>query len=265
MAADILTFLKKQHSLPEKYYILEVSATLQALQRETLQQKIPDCLDHVVWLSTLPEKPIKGVIVANEVLDAMPVHLITLLANNGGIKECYVTCDATGQLALMHGEVSDPALLVAREWIGSNPVGYTTEVNLNIAPWIKSISECLSEGAVILIDYGFLRHEYYHPDRHIGTLMCHYRHYAHGDPFWYPGLQDITAHVDFTAVGEAAVKQGFSVEYMNQARFLLENKLLSMRESHFDEKIRFLQNQQRIKLTSPNEMGELFKVMVLTR
>ena len=260
MAADILSHLQKINQLPNQYFILELSASLQAQQRETLAAKIPDLLDRVIWLSELPKTPIKGVILANEVLDAMPVNLFTI---QKGIKDLCVTCDDKNTLMFIprSADYTLPSDCLFAE-------GYTSEINLWIPGWIKSVSDSLAKGAAIIIDYGFLQHEYYHPDRSMGTLLCHYRHRTHGDPFFYPGLQDITAHVDFTAVAENAEQNGFSVRFMNQARFLLENNLLSCVEQcldEADEKTRFQQNQQIRKLTSPNEMGELFKVMILER
>lgn len=261
MAADLLIALQAVNQLPKKYYILELSANLRSQQRETIARKIPDCLDRVEWLTALPSEPMKGIMLANEVLDAMPVHLFTV---NNGIKECVVT-EKNGQLQLMISEnQSLKADIEQYEIAFSNH--YLSEINLSLKGWIKSIADCLSKGAVIIIDYGFLREEYYHPDRTMGTLMCHYRHHAHGDAFFYPGLQDITAHVDFTAVSEAAENNGLTVaDYMNQATFLIRNNLLSYINQSTDDKTRFLQNQQVLKLTSPNEMGELFKVMILKK
>ncbi|MDP1573413.1 MAG: SAM-dependent methyltransferase [Coxiellaceae bacterium] len=260
MAADILGHLQKIKQLPNHYFILELSATLQSQQYETLSKKVPELLDRVVWLSELPKIPIKGIILANEVLDAMPVNLFTI---QNGIKDLCVTCDGNNALMFIPRSA---AYTLPKDCVF--PEGYTSEINLFLPGWIKSISDCLVEGAAIIIDYGFLEHEYYHPDRSMGTLMCHYRHRSHGDPFFYPGLQDITAHVDFTAVAENAEKNGFSVRFMNQARFLLENNLLSCLQEDADEKdekTRFQENQQIRKLTSPNEMGELFKAMLLEK
>lgn len=263
MAADMLIFLKEKKQLPNHYYILEVSAFLKEQQRETIQKKIPECLDRVVWLESLPEKPIEGIVLANEVLDAMPVHQFIY---KNGIKECGVKIenDLLTQCIL---KKENPLLVSAIEKYAIHfSENYISEINLYLPGWIKSISEILSKGAVLIIDYGFPRHEYYHPDRTQGTIMCHYRHRAHTNPLAYPGLQDITAHVDFTAVAEAAVENDFSVAgFSNQAAFLMNCDLLSLMDNSMDEKNRFLQNQQILKLTLPSEMGELFKVMALTK
>ena len=259
MAADILLALEKMNQLPQHYFILELSAALQHHQRETIQKKAPALLKRVVWLTALPAQPISGVVIANEVLDAMPAHLFMM---KNGIKECVVVEDKH-QLKLMPVENTALETEIEKYDIDFSE-NYLSEINLNIQPWIKSVSQSLSKGQVLIIDYGFLRHEYYHPDRVMGTLMCHYRHHAHSDAFFYPGLQDITAHVDFTAVGEAGEANGFSVSFSNQAEFLLHNNLLAFVRDQVGGDA-FLQNQGIIKLTSPSEMGELFKVMVLTK
>src|SRR3989338_6663266 len=263
MAADILKSLKDQNQLPGHYYILELSAFLKSQQFETIQKKIPECLDRVVWLNELPEKPINGIVLANEVLDAMPVHQFIYQAD---IKECGVTVE-NNQLKSCVMEKSDPALLEAIKQYEINfNHHYLSEINLYLPGWIKSVSAILARGVVIILDYGFPRSEYYHVDRSQGTLMCHYRHYAHSDVFFYPGLQDITAHIDFTAVATAAKKNEFQVGgFTHQAAFLMNSGLLSFLNHAPDEKTRFIQHQQVLQLTLPSEMGELFKVMALTK
>jgi SAM-dependent MidA family methyltransferase len=146
------------------------------------------------------------------------------------------------------------------------PVGYVSEINLNAEAWIRSVADLLETGLILLIDYGFPRHEYYHPDRSSGTLMCHYRHRAHDDPFVLVGLQDITAHVDFTAMAEAAHAAGLQVAgYTTQAAFLLANGIAEFMNDAGDERSRLERAQHIKKLTLPHEMGELFKVLALTR
>ena len=264
MAADILIQLKKQNQLPNYYYILELSASLKAVQRATIEKKIPEFLARVVWLDELPAEPIQGVVLANEVLDAMPVSLFKYKQD---IKECFVTLDNDNRLALCISENGNPELISTIEKYDiAFSENYMSEVNLYLPGWVKSISESLSCGAVLIVDYGFPRHEYYHPDRLEGTLMCHYQHYTHSNPLIFAGIQDITAHVDFTSVAEAADANNFRVAgFTNQAAFLMNCDLLSFIDDSLDEKNRFLQNQQIMKLTSMSEMGELFKVMGLTK
>ncbi|OGT48882.1 MAG: hypothetical protein A3E82_04080 [Gammaproteobacteria bacterium RIFCSPHIGHO2_12_FULL_38_11] len=262
MAADILITLKKRGQLPDHYYILELSAALKSMQMKTIQEKIPELLHKVTWLDAFPSKPIQGVILANEVLDAMPVNVFK---NTGGIKECAVTLDNNNLLTLCISENIKLTTEINQYDINFSE-NYMSEINLYLPGWMKSMADSLSRGAVFIIDYGFLRHEYYHPDRMQGTLMCHYQHHAHPNPLVFPGIQDITAHVDFTAVAESAEKCHLNVAgFSNQASFLINCNLLSFIDNTLDEKKRFNQNRQIMKLTSPNEMGELFKVMGLTK
>ncbi len=216
-----------------------------------------------MWLDALPEKPIKGVVLANEVLDAMPVHQFTW---QNGVKEGGVMLkdDALTPCLL---EKSNPSLIAEIEKYNIDFAnGYTSEINLYLPGWIASIGKMVSSGLVLIMDYGFPRAEYYHPDRSMGTLMSHYRHYAHDQVLLYPGIQDITAHVDFTAVAESAVESGFEVAgFTHQAAFLMNCGLLTLAQEVGDEKTRFLRNQQILQLTLPSEMGEFFKVMGLTK
>lgn len=264
MAADILCALKEKNQLPQHYYILELSGFLKSAQRETIEKKIPDYIDRVVWLTALPENPIRGVVLANEVLDAMPTH--QFIYKNNTIHECGVTINHNEfENNILEKENLDLISAVEKYNISFSE-NYVSEINLYLPGWIKSISTFLSQGAVLIIDYGFPRHEYYHSDRSMGTVMCHYRHHAHANPLVLPGIQDITAHVDFTAIAESAIENQFSVAgFTNQAAFLINCGLLELISETADEKKRFLQNQQILQLTSPNEMGELFKVIGLSK
>lgn len=263
MAADILQHLEKIQQLPEKYYILEVSADLQQRQRQTLQEKVPHLYGRVSWLQSLPEN-FHGVMLANEVLDAMPVHQV--IWHDDGVKEFYV-CWSDGRFQYLEDELSSPRLKAAVQnlelTLGTFPPGYCSEINLMMDAWLASIAHCLQQGVVLLIDYGFPRHEYFHEQRSMGTLMCHYQHRAHADPFWYPGLQDITAHIDFTAVAEAAAENQLDIlGFTTQAAFLLHNKILELANSEHDQQ-RWRNVQKIQQLIAPQEMGELFKVMAL--
>ena len=263
MAADILQHLEKNNNLPEQYYILEVSADLQQRQRQLLQEKIPHLINHISWLHTLPES-FSGIILANEVLDAMPVHQIVWCADD--VKERYVVWQDE-QFKYLDADLSSVRLRAALDNIqaelGSFPAAYHTEINLMLDAWLASVAAILQQGVILLIDYGFPRHEYFHPQRSMGTLMCHYRHRAHSDPFLNVGLQDITAHVDFTAVAEAATKNNLDVlGFTTQAAFLLNNKILELANSEHDQQ-RWRNVQKIQQLIAPQEMGELFKVMAL--
>jgi SAM-dependent MidA family methyltransferase len=247
-------------ALPETYSILELSAELQQRQRQTLERKAPHLLERVVWL-TQPPAEFRGVVLANEVLDAMPVHRVRLQERQW--RELRVGWNGQ-RFDWLSAPLEDGEVLRRLEGLEALPEGYTTEVCIRADAWISQLGNTLREGLILLIDYGFPRHEYYHPERGQGTLMCHYRHRAHSDPFVYPGLQDITAHVDFTAVAEAALAAGLSVHgYTTQAMFLLATGLEQAMDGVEDAEQQYRLAQQIKTLTLPSEMGELFKVMAL--
>lgn len=267
MAADILLEMEQLGQLPDCYYILEVSADLKQRQYETLQTKAGHLIDRVNWLEQLPDSPFTGIVLANEVLDAMPVHRFYKDSTNKHhtVGEYYVAVEDS-RFVWRQGALSNEKLQdIVNNIQDQLPNDYSSEINLAATAWVASIASCLHKGVVLIIDYGFPRHEYYHPQRDKGTLMCHYRHHSHPDPFFYPGLQDITAHVDFTAVAEAADAAGLDIlGYTNQAFFLLGNKIedyLIKRDSNSPEYMKLA--QQLKTLTMPGEMGELFKVIAL--
>ncbi|CDZ76012.1 hypothetical protein BN59_00276 [Legionella massiliensis] len=265
LCVDLLLELEQRACLPKSYYILEVSANLRQRQQHLFEQEIPHLLNRIQWLERWPEQPFNGVVIANEVLDAMPVH--RFLQTEEGLLESFISLDANKEFIEIFKPCTNPRLLQqVQQCVDSELSPYLSEVNLFIEDWIQQCFAMLAEGAIFLIDYGFPRHEYYHPDRKTGTLMCHYRHHAHTNPLAHPGEQDITAHVDFTQVAEAAHAAGFHVAgYCNQASFLLANGLLSLLENSDNERSR-LQKQQAVKqLVQPSEMGELFKVIALTK
>jgi len=270
MAAHILTELETLGAPPERYEILELSAELQQRQRATIEQHAPHLANRVAWLSELPEPGWKGIILANEVLDAMPVHAVTFDAS--GNWERYVKLDGE-EFAWDLGPLSNSALAAeatrVRDELGADwPEHYETEIGIAGQGWIRSLGTLLAEGAILAIDYGFPEHEYFHPDRAQGTLMCHYRHRAHTDPLTLAGLQDITAHVDFSSIANAAVSVGLHVDgFTSQAYFLLGcglDKFLT-KEQEKDDKAYFSATTQAKLLTLPSEMGELFKVIALTK
>lgn len=264
LCVDVLLQLEALNTLPEHYYILELSANLRHRQQELINQTIPHLASKVQWLSQWPQNPFKGVILANEVLDAMPVH--RFMYTEQGVLESYIGLTPDDQLKEQFQPSEDSRLLRYIEDNLQLSAPYLSEVNLFIDDWLRNNFQILQQGAVFLIDYGFPRHEYYHPDRHQGTLMCHYQHHAHTDPLVHPGEQDITAHVDFTHVAEAGYAAGFHVAgYTNQASFLLSNGLLSLVNELTTEKEQFQAKQAIKQLIQPNEMGELFKVIAFTK
>jgi SAM-dependent MidA family methyltransferase len=263
MAVDILIELEKSNTLPNNYFILELSADLKQRQQELLQQKIPHLFNRIHWLNTLNDLQTQGVILANEVLDAMPIHKFKI---DHGIKEFYADYK-NDKLSWHVDKPSNTELTKAIEQLtiefGEN---YESEINLLLKPWIKSLSDVLKSGLILLLDYGFPRHEYYHPDRNQGTLMCHYQHQAHSDPLLNPGLQDITAHVDFTAVAEAADMCDLRVAgYTTQGHFLVNCGLLNLIADNTGPATQWQISQQIKKLLMPSEMGELVKTIALTR
>lgn len=267
LAADILAALAELDSLPEHYFILELSADLRERQQRLLRERAPQWWSRVVWLERLPAAPFRGVVLANELLDALPVHLFTF--TEAGPEELLVG-ETGGTLQWRTAPLSDPRLraridAIRQEGEEDLPAGYTSEINLAAEAWLSSMADVVEMGAILLIDYGFPRREYYHPQRTGGTLMCHYRHRAHGDPLILPGLQDITAHVDFTALAEAALEVDLTVAgYTTQGAFLLATGITEQLAAvEAEEQLRRAQEVK--KLTLPHEMGELFKVMALTR
>lgn len=268
LCIDILTRLERLDALPNAYHILEVSGALTSQQQHTIQTEIPHLADRVQWHTCLPDTPFEGVVLANEVLDAMPVH--RFLKTTDGVFESMIGLDSNQQL-IEHFEPCVNAELTqhVQHVITHNVTPYASEANLIIPHWIKTCFSLLTRGAVILIDYGFPQHEYYHPDRAQGTLMCHYQHTTHPNPLHHPGEEDITAHVDFTHVADSALQAGFDVTgYTNQASFLLANGLLSLLEEETNNnniKAQFTAQQAVKKLLQPSEMGELFKVIGLTK
>ena len=264
LARDVLNTLARLGVRVDSYTIIELSGELRARQQEALK-----AFPQVRWLSAFPDA-FRGVVLANEVLDAMPVELVV---KEGGQWRRQWVAIKDGGFAFVPGE-ADAALLeqVARQVPDADtlPAGYLTELHPVACGFMGSLATMFegNKGAAILLDYGFPAHEYYVDQRSGGTLMCHYRHHAHPEPFYLPGLQDITAHVDFTAMALAAQDAGLEVlGYMSQAGFLLGCGIgeLLMRTDPEDA-VRFLPQSKAVqKLVSPAEMGELFKVLAVGR
>lgn len=268
LAADLLLELELRGSLPDSYRILDLSGELRERQQATLAARAPHLLPRVDWLDRLPER-FDGLVLANELLDAMPVHLVrwggeeapeAILERGVAWRdEAFAWDDRPAQ-----GRVLEHAQEIAAEY--RPPAAYVSELGLAAADWTAAWGNILGRGALLLIDYGFPRHEFYHPQRSSGTLMCHYRHHAHGDPFFLPGLQDITAHVDFTAIIAAGHAAGLDLlGYTTQAAFLLNSGITDiLARTPYEDHARYLPQAQAVqKLVSPAEMGELFKVMAL--
>lgn len=276
-AEAALRALDELGALPARYAILEPSADLRERQRERLQARLPAAMAaRIEWLDEPPHAPWRGALFANEVLDALPT---TRFAMRGGeVFEEYVALDAQGRLIV----VDQPAdALVAatvrhverytRDYGGEMPFadGYRSEILPQLPYWVQAVGGLLRDGVMLFVDYGYPRREYYLPERRDGTLVCHYRHRAHADPFLLPGLQDITAFVDFTALAEAGIHAGFDLAgYCAQASFLINSGLprrAAMLESLADEAERYARANEIKRLTLPGEMGERFQAMGFTR
>jgi SAM-dependent MidA family methyltransferase len=268
MAAEMLAELEELQSLPARYLILDVSADLRQRQRETLAGAVPHLLARVCWLDRLPDGLV-GVVVANEVLDAMPVE--RFVVRDGLILTLDVTW-RSGRFEM----VESPADAGMRDRVeriraetGANwPDGYCSELNAALEPWLASVADSLGRGVALFIDYGLPRRELYAAERSAGTLLCHFRHRFHDDPLVNVGLQDITAWVDFTAVAEAGERAGLEVAgYTTQAHFLIGNDLAQRvgAEPQTDLVQRVNLSRQAMLLTLPGEMGERFRAIALTK
>lgn len=265
LALDLMTRLAELKSTPARYCILEISAELRERQRRTLQQLPTELRSRLHWLDAPPSRPIHGVVLANEVADALPFQRFAVIG--GDLFESGVALSADGEL-VDADRPANPAL--AAELMRIAPQGwpprYRSEVCPMLAPWIGSLAAALGHGALLLIDYGSPRHEYYHPQRDHGTLQCHYRQRAHDQPLLYPGMQDISAWVDFTRVAEAAADAGLELAgYCTQAAFLLATGIEGEVAAADGALARARLASQARALLLPGEMGENFKVMALTR
>jgi len=268
LAADLLQALADLNRLPDAYLIIELSAELQQRQKQTIKRKAPQWLERVQWLSQLPEIPVNGIVIANEVIDAMPVQRFSYSDKNVKLLGVEISGQAL-QLSYKNAD-QEMAQKINALSAGFNNVGhpYNSEINCHINPWIKSVSQCIKKGALYLIDYGYPRSEYYSEDRHMGTFLGYYKHRSMDAPLWYPGLQDLTAFVDFTEVAEAAIENGFDVDgFTSQGNFLLNAGLAKIVDDieTSDDVQRLKLAQQMKTLSLPGEMGERFKVLGLSK
>lgn len=274
LAADLLLELERRGTLPDSYDILDLSGELRDRQRQTLSERAPHLLPRAHWLDRLPAH-FEGLVLANELLDALPVHRVrwgseehpeTIFERGvarGDGKDEASSRPFVWQDRPVQGRLLDQARQIAAEC--HLPIGHVSEIGLAARDWTATWAGIIAHGALMLIDYGLPRHEFYHPQRNNGTLMCHYRHHAHDDPFIFLGLQDITVHVDFTAIIEAGYDAGLDLlGYTSQSIFLLNNGIADLLARTPYEDKRYLPLAQAVqKLVSPAKMGESFKVMML--
>ena len=300
MAGAVLESLAAAGVLPDRYSILEVSADLVERQRARLSSLPPSLRERVVWLERLPEKPFRGVVLANEVLDALPCQRFVVGGDGASMSGGLAAGEPAAHESAAHGPpvhesaapgsvvhelgvslqgdsfieraaIPDAALAGAlenllRELPQPLSAGYTSEVCLKLEPWIASVGECLERGLILLFDYGLPRSHYYHPQRVNGTLRCHFKQLAHDNPYINVGVQDITAWVDFTRVAEAGVAAGLDVTgFCTQTAFLLATGIESLVGGAVGavEQARLAGEARRLLM--PGEMGEAFKAIGLTR
>ena len=267
LAADLLDKLESLSALPNQYFILETSAELKAQQQKLLQDRQKNYFKNIEWISELPQN-FHGIILANEVIDAIPCERIVKSNNhwirmgvsfkNGKFEDCL----------LDKVDIADlPEELKINGDSGEYPEGYRTEYRPLAKGWINALSSSLEQGAILLVDYGYAETELYHPQRTTGSLTCFIKHHSHSEPYKYVGLQDITAHVDFTQIARNADEYSLEVEgFTTQAGFLLENGITEsserLAEQETDEQ-RYQRSQELQKLLMPGQMGEVIKVMLL--
>lgn len=268
MAADVLSELAHQQRVPERYLILEVSADLRERQRTLLQKRVPELMSRIEWLDRLPDN-FRGVLLANEVLDALPVQRFRIRGLQ--VNQLGVTWQL-GRLdwSEVHADSALEAAVREIEFDMGEPFadGYTSEINLRLTPWIAGIASAMEEGVAFFIDYGLPRRHYYAANRREGTMLCHFRHRFHDDALINVGVQDIGAWVDFTAVAAAGVAAGMSVAgYTTQAHFLIGNGIEKFLAPKDDDELaaRLQLARQAMLLTLPGEMGERFKVIGLAK
>lgn len=266
LAADLLEALRD--TPPDHYLLLELSADLRERQAATLAARVPDLSKRVVWLDRLPERPFRGVLIANEVLDALPVERFGI--RDGQVLQWGVSSQGPGFAWAGRPAPADLSRAVREieSAVGHGlPEGYASELCPGLGRWMRSIAGLVEQGLALFVDYGCSRREYYDPGRVDGTLACHYRHWRHADPFLLPGLQDITAWVDFTAAAAAGLDAGLELAaYSTQAHFLLAAGLLEDEATPGADSLDALSRSRQIgQLLMPGQMGEHFKVLALSR
>ncbi len=268
LAVQILQKLEELDCLPERYQILDVSADLRDRQQQLIREQLPSLLGRVEWIQQLPAG-FRGVFVANEVADALPVE--RFIKVDGEVAQLRVALDESGfvwRVATAPEWLTAGVRAIEKDLGSELPDGYQSEFSPGLQGWIGDLADSVQDAVVLLFDYGIARHEYYAPDRNSGWLRCYFRHHAHDDPLLYPGIQDLTAWVDFTAVAEAADGAGMTVgSYVTQSQFLLHGGLAEEMADFdkLDQRQQYELSRAVKLLTLPGEMGEHFKCLALSK
>lgn len=269
LAAELLLELERLGALPARYFLLERSADLRERQRERILRRCPYLYERCEWLDAPPAQAWRGALIANEVVDALPVRAFSL--RDAGLFARAVGVDGDGRFVWREAPADAALRSAVAHVVGEGahlPRPYASEICTLLTPWFAEVTRTLEQGAAWFIDYGYARADYYAPQRSDGTLHCHFRHRAHADPLILPGLQDITAHVDFDALTEAGVAAGFEAAAPEaQAQFLIRHRLemvfAEACANAADEAARYALAQQVKRLTLPEQMGEAFSVLEL--
>ena len=265
LAYDIITNLINSKTDFDKYYILEVSADFRERQKQELSLLPDEAFEKVIWLDSILETPIEGIVIGNEVIDALPFKRFTVVDHkiqeigvsikNGRLTES--TKDAGKTLA-------EEVRLIEKSLNRDFEQNYTSEIRLNIGQWLKGVSSMLKSGAILFIDYGYSRQEYYAEDRKNGSMICHYRNTAHANPFLNLGVQDISASVEFTLLAEKALEEQLEVGlFTSQSDFLINGNILGELDKIEDDSLRIQLTQEIKQLLMPSQMGQTFKCMML--
>ena len=267
LAFDIMTQLNDYQVNFDRYYILELSADLKQRQQSMLSHLPTKTLNKIVWLDSIPMDSIDGVIIANEVIDALP--FTRFKSQNGQVYELGISVEDNQlieQPRLADEMLSNTVDSIAKEIGMTFQDGYTSEIRINFGSWFRTIESMLSSGSIFFVDYGYARQEYYDEERTNGSMICHYRNVAHEDPLSNLGIQDISASVDFSQLADVALQRNIEVGFFtSQADFLINAEILGVIESVIDEGLKMRLTQEVKQLLLPNQMGEVFKCMLLNK
>ena len=265
LAYDIINNLINSKVDFDKYYILEVSADFIERQKQELSLLPNEVFEKVIWLDSILEAPVEGIVIGNEVVDALPFKRFTVVDHkiqeigvsikNGQLTESTRDADKT---------LAEEVRLIEKALNRDFEQNYTSEIRLNIGQWLKGISSMLKSGAILFIDYGYSRQEYYAADRKNGSMICHYRNAAHENPFLNLGVQDISASVEFTLLAEKALEEQLEVGlFTSQSDFLINGNILGELDKIEDDTLRMELTQEIKQLLMPSQMGQTFKCMML--